>query len=42
MILKSILLKCPDWKNTSWPHDQNKSYADLVERASTRESNQNV
>ena len=24
--------KCPDWKNTSWPHDKNKSYADLVER----------
>ena len=24
--------KCPDWKNTSWPHDTNKSYADLVER----------
>jgi len=23
---------CPDWKNTSWPHDENKSYADLVER----------
>ena len=24
--------KCPDWKNTSWPQDDNKSYADLVER----------
>ena len=24
--------KCPDWKNTSWPQDNNKSYADLVER----------
>ena len=24
--------KCPDWKNTSWPRDKNKSYADLVER----------
>ena len=23
---------CPDWKNTSWPFDENKSYADLVER----------
>ena len=35
-------LKCPDWKNTSWPHDQNKSYADLVERVLHEESNQNV
>lgn len=25
-------LQCPDWKNTSWPFDKNKSYADLVER----------
>ena len=24
--------QCPDWKNTSWPFDENKSYADLVER----------
>ena len=24
--------QCPDWKNTSWPFDKNKSYADLVER----------
>ncbi len=24
--------KCPDWCNTSWPKDQNKSYADLVEK----------
>ncbi|MDA8691429.1 radical SAM protein [Candidatus Pelagibacter bacterium] len=24
--------KCPDWKNTSWPFDKNKSYADLVEK----------
>ncbi len=24
--------KCPDWKNTSWPNDHKKSYADLVER----------
>ena len=23
---------CPDWKNTSWPFDENKSYADLVEK----------
>tara|TARA_A100001035_G_C27770776_1_gene496235 strand:- start:1049 stop:2017 length:969 start_codon:yes stop_codon:yes gene_type:complete len=23
---------CPDWKNTSWPFDKNKSYADLVEK----------
>ena len=22
--------QCPDWKNTSWPFDKNKSYADLV------------
>ena len=35
-------LKCPDWKNTSWPYDQNKSYADLVERVLYEESNQNV
>lgn len=25
-------LQCPDWKNTSWPFDKNKSYADLVEK----------
>ena len=24
--------QCPDWKNTSWPFDTKKSYADLVER----------
>ena len=24
--------KCPDWKNTSWPQDSKKSYADLVEK----------
>lgn len=24
--------QCPDWKNTSWPFDKKKSYADLVER----------
>jgi MoaA/NifB/PqqE/SkfB family radical SAM enzyme len=24
--------QCPDWKNTSWPSDKNKSYADLVEK----------
>ncbi len=24
--------KCPDWENTSWPSDKNKSYADLVEK----------
>ena len=24
--------KCPDWENTSWPMDKNKSYADLVEK----------
>ena len=24
--------QCPDWKNTSWPFDKNKSYADLVEK----------
>ena len=23
---------CPDWSNTSWPFDQEKSYADLVEK----------
>jgi MoaA/NifB/PqqE/SkfB family radical SAM enzyme len=23
--------KCPDWKNTSWPGEKDKSYADLVE-----------
>lgn len=23
---------CPDWKNTSWPFDEKKSYADLVEK----------
>ncbi len=33
---------CPDWKNTSWPHDQNKSYADLVERVLDEESEQHV
>ena len=33
---------CPDWKNTSWPHDQNKSYADLVERVLDEESEQYV
>jgi molybdenum cofactor biosynthesis enzyme MoaA len=30
---------CPDWKNTSWPHDKNKSYADLVERVLNEEEN---
>ncbi len=24
--------QCPDWCNTSWPNDENKSYADLVEK----------
>ena len=24
--------KCPDWKNTSWPGEKDKSYADLVEK----------
>ena len=24
--------KCPDWANTSWPLEKNKSYADLVEK----------
>lgn len=24
--------QCPDWKNTSWPNDDQKSYADLVEK----------
>lgn len=24
--------KCPDWCNTSWPEDDQKSYADLVEK----------
>jgi radical SAM protein with 4Fe4S-binding SPASM domain len=24
--------QCPDWKNTSWPFDEKKSYADLVEK----------
>ena len=28
----SFCEKCPDWKNTSWPMDKKKSYADLVER----------
>ncbi len=23
---------CPDWSNTSWPFDKDKSYADLVEK----------
>lgn len=30
--------QCPDWKNTSWPFDQNKSYADLVERVLYKET----
>jgi MoaA/NifB/PqqE/SkfB family radical SAM enzyme len=30
--------KCPDWKNTSWPHDEKKSYADLVERVLYKET----
>ena len=30
--------QCPDWKNTSWPFDKNKSYADLVERVIYEES----
>ena len=29
--------QCPDWKNTSWPFDKNKSYADLVEKISYEE-----
>lgn len=29
---------CPDWKNTSWPDDHNKSYADLVETVLYNES----
>lgn len=36
---------CPDWKNTSWPHDKNKSYADLVERVlyeNAQEDSQNA
>lgn len=33
---------CPDWKNTSWPHDENKSYADLVERILNNEENNYV
>ena len=24
--------QCPDWCNTSWPEDSEKSYADLVEK----------
>jgi MoaA/NifB/PqqE/SkfB family radical SAM enzyme len=28
----NICKKCPDWENTSWPNDNNKSYADLVEK----------
>jgi hypothetical protein len=24
--------QCPDWCNTSWPEDNQKSYADLVEK----------
>ena len=27
-----ICKNCPDWSNTSWPFDQDKSYADLVEK----------
>lgn len=28
----NLCKNCPDWKNTSWPLDKNKSYADLVEK----------
>ena len=31
-IKNNFCKKCPDWKNTSWPFDENKSYADLVEK----------
>ena len=27
-----ICKNCPDWSNTSWPFDKDKSYADLVEK----------
>jgi len=27
-----LCMQCPDWANTSWPNDPNKSYADLVEK----------
>ena len=30
--------QCPDWRNTSWPFDENKSYADLVEKVLYNES----
>ena len=34
---------CPDWSNTSWPHDEKKSYADLVEKILYKENDkQNI
>ena len=34
---------CPDWSNTSWPHDEKKSYADLVEKILYKEKDkQNI
>ena len=30
--------QCPDWANTSWPKDENKSYADLVEEILYKEA----
>ena len=34
---------CPDWSNTSWPHDEKKSYADLVEKILYQEKeNKNI
>ncbi len=29
---KDLCKNCPDWSNTSWPFDKEKSYADLVEK----------
>ncbi len=33
--------QCPDWQNTSWPEDENKSYADLVEKLLYKNTNSN-
>ena len=37
-----ICKNCPDWSNTSWPFDKEKSYADLVEKVLYEEQEKRV
>ena len=37
-----ICKNCPDWSNTSWPFDKEKSYADLVEKVLYEEQQKRV